>query len=351
MMQEKIRTIHVYLEEEEVQPIIEADPEPEPEQTRYRTLGIFCIVLLFLFCLGVPLSALLLASSAASGYDTMLSQNLTLTLSLHPTGNQLQLTALSPIIKTEQVTINATGTIHQNATKATGLITFYNGLFTPQTVQSGTTLTGKDGITVTTSQDAVIPAATATTPPTYGTISVTAYSVIAGTVGNIAANDIDTACCGSSILVQNLYAFSGGLDEKDVPVLTKTDISNGTQALISQVSTAIDNQAQAETKPGSLLLPLNCPPTITMNHQPGEQEATAILSLKQSCTPLAYAAADITTISKHFFTLPHGYHLVSFTALVLASNTTPTGGELTVHAIAYLKHDTPTIPAYRFTGK
>lgn len=52
-MQEKIRTIHVYFEEEymyeeEENPIIEADPAPlpAPEHTRYKVLGICCMLFL-----------------------------------------------------------------------------------------------------------------------------------------------------------------------------------------------------------------------------------------------------------------------------------------------------------------
>jgi hypothetical protein len=202
---------------------------------------------------------------------------------------------------------------------------------------------GKDGIAVITSQAAIVPAATPTTPPTYGTVSVTATSAISGMFGNIAASDIDSACCGSSILAQNLYAFSGGQGARDVPVLTKTDISNGTQTLTTQVSTAINNQAQQETKPGYILLPLHCFPTLTANHQPGDQVRAAIITFKETCTTFAYFAVDIETTTKHFFTIPHGFHLVSFTALVLSSNTTTSGGTLNVQAIAYLKQDRPIV--------
>mgnify|MGYP001343562337 CR=1 FL=1 len=351
-MQEKIRTIHVYFEEfgEEDVPEAEGDileaelvPEPEPERTRYKIPGVLCILYLVVICIGIPAWTLLIPPSYATIYDTTIAKTLTLILSQHPTTKQVQLSTLPTIKKTEQVTVSATGTLHQSATKAQGLITFYNGLFTSQTVPANTKLTGKDGITVVTSQTAVIPAAIQTTPPTYGTVSVTAYSAIAGTVGDIAASDIDQACCGSSILAQNLYAFSGGQDERDIPVLTKPDLSTGTQTLTSQVTTAVSDQAQGEVKPGYILLPLQCSQSLTSNHQPGDQAATAILMLKETCIPLAYFAVDIATVSQRSFTIPHGFHLVSFTALVLTSNTTPAGGTLTVHAISYLKQDRPSV--------
>lgn len=345
MQQQNIRTLHVYFEEEEVPPI-EADPTPESEQTTYLTLGLWCGLCISLLCLLVPLWATFLPVTAEHTYDRTITKTLTLELSLHPTPSQVQLYTLPTIIKTEQVTVSATGSIHQNATTATGLITFYNGLFSLQTVPAGTKLTGKDGIAVITSQVATIPAATPTTPPTYGTVSVTGYSAVAGTLGNIAASDINQACCGASLLAQNLYAFSGGQDAKDLPVLTKTDITAGTKTVTDQVHGAISDQAQAATKPGYILLPLTCSQALTANHQPGDQVPTAIITLKESCTPLAYVAGAIATTAKHVFTVPNGYHLVSLTALVLSSTITPTGGTLTVHAIAYLKQDKPTNTAH-----
>jgi hypothetical protein len=349
-MQQKIRTIHVFFEEEEL-PLIDATPAPEPEHTRHKTFGLCCLLFLSLLCLGVPILATLLPQAHANTYDTTLTKTLTLGLSLHPTRSQIQISILSTIKETEQTTVTATGSMHQDATKATGLITFYNGLFTSQSVPAGTKLTGKDGVPVITSQEAIIPGATATTPPTYGTVSVTASSAIAGTIGNIATSDIDSACCGASILAQNLYAFSGGQDEKDLPVLTKTDISTGTQALITRANTASTNQAQEEIKPGYILLPLACLPTLSANHQPGDQAETAILTLKETCTPVIYFSVDIATVSQRFFNIPHGSHLVSFTALVLTSYTTATGGFLTIQAIAYLKQGRPTMQTYHFAGK
>jgi len=347
---EQVETIHVYMLREQDHLVVDAQPEPEHPTNQHPLLGYLCCGLLVLLCVLIPLTALLYAGSL-SDYDTTLSRTITLTLSLHPTTSQIALYQLPPITRTQQATAKATGTRHQDATPATGLITFYNGSFTAQTVASGTRLTGKDGVTILTSQAAVIPPATPTTPPTYGTVSVTASSSIAGTVGNIPASDIDQACCGFSILAQNLYPFSGGQDERDIPVLTKTDITIGTQTLMSQVNGTVNDQAQQETKPGSILLPLQCSQTLKASQQPGDQASTAILTLTEICNPLAYVAGAIATVSQRLFLIPHGYHLVSFTVLVLDSHTTPTGGMLTVHAIAYLKQDTPIVHPYHFAGK
>jgi hypothetical protein len=137
-------------------------------------------------------------------------------------------------------------------------ITFYNGSFTAQTVAPGTRLTGKDGVTILTSQAASIPPATPATPPTYAAVSVTAFSSIAGTVGNIPASDIDQACCGVSILAQNLYPFSGGSNSRDVTIVTKGDIANTTATIKTALDQETTDQAQNEVQPGQELLPLSC---------------------------------------------------------------------------------------------
>ncbi len=55
-------------------------------------------------------------------------------------------------------TVKTTGTAHQNASAASGYLTFYNALPSPQTIPAGTMITGADGVNVITDQDAYIPA-------------------------------------------------------------------------------------------------------------------------------------------------------------------------------------------------
>jgi len=346
MQQEKIRTIHVYFEEEEP-PIVDAEPEQDQPAQKIPLLAVICFSLVVLLCVGIPALAILIGQAYPDTYDLMRSETLTLTLALHPVRGQLPLYTLPTIRQTQHLTVSATGSQHQDATRATGLITFYNGAFTTQTVRAGTNLTGRDGVTVVTQQTAVIPPATATTPPTYGTVSVTATDSSAGAAGNIPASDINQACCGTSILAQNLYAFSGGHDAQDIAVLTKGDISNGRQALSTQIDEAVNYEAQQETKPGNILFPLDCAAMFSTSHEAGEQAVASLLTFTKTCTPLAYSAVDIEKFAQQSIAIPRDYHLVSFSALVLRSNLTAQGGTLTVEAIAYLKHDT----RHRFAGK
>lgn len=350
-MQEKRRTIHVYFEEEEPE-LVEAGAEPELEvPTRYVGLGVFLGLLLSFLCISIPLLSVFLPPLSQNTYDTSISRTMTLTLGSHPAAGQAPLYTLPRVSVRLQATVAATGSVHQFATTATGLLTFYNGLFASQTILAGTTFKGKDGIAVVTSHNAVIPPATPTTPPTYGTVSVTAVSSVSGELGNIAASDIDQACCGPSILAQNLYAFSGGQDARDIPILTRSDLSTGSQALTTQADEAVNGQAQQETRPGTILLPLDCAGTLVASHQAGDQALASTLTLTKTCTPLAYAATDIAKQAQLRIAIPKGYHLVSFSAFVAGSNIGAQGGTLTVQAIAYLKQDTPVVRTSHFAGK
>ena len=111
--------------------------------------------------------------------------------------------ALAPVSKTIKVTDIATGKQYVPATTATGSITFYNGEIYTQIIPFGTVLKGSDAIAVVTDEQAVIPPAAQTTPPTYGQVSVLAHALTRGAVGNIRAGNINEACCVTSVIAQN----------------------------------------------------------------------------------------------------------------------------------------------------
>src|SRR5258708_13635503 len=134
---DQVETIHVYMLREQDHLVVDAQPEPDYPTNQHTLLGYLCCGLLVLLCVLAPLTAILYAGSLPH-YDTTISRTLTLTLSLHPTTNQIPLYQLPPITRTQQATAKATGTFHQGATPATGLITFYNGSLTARTASSWT---------------------------------------------------------------------------------------------------------------------------------------------------------------------------------------------------------------------
>jgi hypothetical protein len=354
--------IHIYLGEESDWPemageYIDAEPAPGPDvgpkpeepETKYPTLGACCILFLAALCIASIILSTLFPQAYSNVYNKTLTQQITLELSEHPSSTQLQLYDLPTIKDQEQVTVSASGSIHQAATKAIGLLTFYNGSFTAQTIPAGTVFTGKDGVQVVTESQAVVPAATPTTPPTPGTVSVTAESQVAGEVSNIAASDIDQEY-GSVVMAQNLYGFSGGQDTRDIQIVTQDDMKGGEKQLSDLVNGKVEAAANREEKPGEILLPLQCSKTFTANHNAGDQAMDATIRLVGICQPLAYYAPDIARVAQRLLSMPKGYHLISFSAFVMKSATN-TQRTVTVQAISYIKQDEPIIKTYRFAGK
>jgi hypothetical protein len=115
--------------------------------------------------------------------------------------------ALPTMTLSQASTIPTSGTGHQDATPAHGLLTFYNGLPTEQTISAGTLLTSSTGVQVITDEDAGIPAASL---PTSGQVSVAAHTLIVGPEGNLPAEAVSMPCCRENVYVRNDSSFSGG---------------------------------------------------------------------------------------------------------------------------------------------
>lgn len=335
-MQEKIKTIHVYLSEEDTQTVIDADPP----QAKSNRLALWYLWFLGVFFSLIPLCAIIL-SNVLPPYTAVVTKTLTITFSVHPTSNQGQLYQLPAIIKTAQETVLATGESLLSATQAVGVITFFNGQFTRQIVPAGTKLTGKDGIGVVTQEEAIIPPATPTTPPTYGNTSVTAYSAISGPSGNIPAHNIDQECCGSSILAENLDSFSGGKNAIDVTVVQQRDITNAANTLKEHLSQAANDTAEKELTEGFQLFPLACTNAISANHNAGDQAQTISVIATTTCIPFAFSRAEVqqhaTIILASF--VPRTDRTIRVTLLLVSetiSNTKPVTGTVTLVVTAYL---------------
>ncbi len=207
--------------------------------------------------------------------------------------------SLAPVTKTIKVTAIATGTQYIPATTATGTITFYNGAIYSQIIPFGTVLKGADGIKVVTDEQAVIPPAVQTTPPTYGQVSVAAHALISGEGGNIQAGDINEACCVTSVIAQNTL-FHGGRDAYTYTSLSDQDIKNTTAPLLPTL------QSQTlSTLPNPQLNP-TCTTVTTSTPSVGKETVNAVLRITETCKALSYTVSSvkdaISLYSKHFGT-------------------------------------------------
>ncbi len=217
-------------------------------------------------------------------------------------GGRIQGRLLPALTLTQARTVPSTGKGHQDAQDARGTITFYNGLFASQTVAAGTRLAGSGGVQVVTDHVAVIPPALATTPPTYGQVTVPAHATATGPQGNILVRGVNEACCLPSVLAQNTVAFQGGQTARDYTIVTKNDI----ETVVTSLATTLLHSEQAalttQLSPSEALVTPTCTPTVTTDHQPGEEAAAVTVTVAERCAAMAYESAALQDEAVRLFT-------------------------------------------------
>lgn len=195
---------------------------------------------------------------------------------------------LTPVHQSVTVAAKATGKGFIAATTATGVITFYNGQPYTQLIPVGTILTGRDGVQIITDEQASIPPAAQTLPPTYGQVQIAAHALAAGAGGNIGAGDINQPCCVTSVIVQNPYPFIDGRDAQHFSYITKQDVLEAMTPLVTKL------QAQTpQLFASSLVLSPRCTPTITATPAIGQKASTVKVAVTVSCTALSYHPQDL----------------------------------------------------------
>lgn len=145
-------------------------------------------------------------------------------------------------------------------------------------------LKGRDGVSVITEQEATVPPAAQTTPPTYGQTSVAAHALVAGTVGNITVGDINEPCCVTSVIAQNPYPFTGGTNAQDYTYLTAQDVAETQATHIAQ----LEATAKAHFATPIVLDP-HCSTTSVVKPAVGSRTVTAWLMFHAVCTALSYS--------------------------------------------------------------
>src|SRR6266487_5709263 len=285
-------TIHVYFVREEAAlqkdvRIIESTPPGRPQQNpdlaAYTTL---------LFAFLLPLSCL--------AFQLYLVFNPpTVTVILVPRSQAVTLTGtlqlgrvVSPLTISQSQTVPTTGKGHQDARSATGFITLYNGLFTSQTIQAGTILTGTDGIQVVTDQEAIIPAGN---PPSYGQVTVSAHTIDPGVKGNIPSYEINQACCSNAVLAKNTQQFSGGADERTYQTVARADITSVATPLKTAVAQSMSGALQGQVQPPEQLFILPCTPTQTTDHSIGAEAIQVKITVSETCSAVAYNSQELET--------------------------------------------------------
>jgi hypothetical protein len=244
----------------------------------FSILFILATLTFQLYCLFNPLIATV----------TIIPQSQQVTLS----GTMQLGRVLPPLTISQSQTTKATGIGHQNATAATGYLTFYNGQFQSVTIAAGTILTGASGILIATDQDATIPAAN---PPSFGQVTMAAHAINAGVQGNIPAYDINQACCATSVLVKNANVFSGGQNERTYTTVTQHDIHSISTVLTTTLAQSITGALEGQLRPDEQLQLLPCTPTVTSDHQPGEEATQIKVTVSETCSAIAFNSQQLQT--------------------------------------------------------
>ncbi len=273
------------------QPDISGDPLP-PQQKPYWLLIPFTI----LFCLVFVAASFLLPLLTPTATVTIIpvGRTITRTAAIQVHGRELL-----PLTLMQSMSAPATEKRHQDATRAKGTITFYNGLLTSQTVAAGTIFTGNDGVQIITDQAARIPAGN---PPSYGQVTVSAHAVVAGPKGNVPPYDINTACCATSVVAKNTQAFAGGAEARDFLEVTRTDINTAVTSLLLTLSESEVAALQAQLHPGEALITPSCNPSVSSNHHPGDEAKQITITVSETCTGFAYVAQQVYTDAMQLLT-------------------------------------------------
>jgi hypothetical protein len=278
----------VPLEEAPQPPIVDSqEPETDQRPTPRKTPPFLRIVLM-IFCL------FLFLDSADTTLTALFSP--TATITIIPTSQQITLKSTlqlgrltTPLTISQSQTIPTTGHGHQDASVATGTLTLYNGLFTPQTIAAGTAFTGQDGIAVVTDQSVTIPA---NTPPVDGQATVSAHATLPGAAGNIQAGAIRITI-NNGLLVKN-NQFQNGQDARDFQVVTTADIATTAATLTQKVTASMSAALQGQLLPTEQEERLPCHPTTTSDHQPGNQASQVQITVSETCTIIAYNAQELS---------------------------------------------------------
>jgi hypothetical protein len=203
---------------------------------------------------------------------------------------------LAPVTVTYSHSTPTTGHGHQDARAASGILTFYNGNASQQTIARGTVITGSDGVQVRTDQAVTLPPAN---PPSFGQATLTATMLQTGSKGNIHAFDINGTVSGS-VFVKNLSAFTGGRDGRDYKAAAQQDLTALTSTLTTTLTQAFTNAFPL--RQGEQDIPTQCHTTTSANHQIGQEAQSVTLTASKTCLAVAYHQDELTRKATTAFT-------------------------------------------------
>ncbi len=329
----------------------ESETTPTTPVAQHRTSPNWRLVALVALCTliigaGSSMCLVFLFTPSASVTIVTASRQLTTTSALQlvtngtadPTKNQIAGRVLLAITMSQQKTLPTTGTVHQMAQAAHGLLTFYNAAPYAQTIEAGTMLTGADGIQVVTDHDAMIPAAIM---PTEGQVTVSAHTAITGLQGNIRASDIYGQCCRLNVFVAN-GMFHGGQDARTYQTVTQQGITSVVNNLKANLEQSVQAAFQIQVQPSeTLVIPLACTSKVTTDPRIGEEATHVQVIIDETCIGTVYTTQALTALATQRTTLDANTRLGTgytttgvHTRITQIHSTTHDSSELTIISVS-----------------
>jgi hypothetical protein len=234
--------------------------------------------------------------------------------------------------KTLSQTAKTTGRGHQDATYASGLVTLYNSLPSPQEIPQGQLLIGADGMHIITDATAYIPAGSLSV---NGQTTVPAHVTIAGSQGNIQAGDVSGPCCRDYIFARN-NQFSGGQYARDFSTVTQHDVDNLVKSISSQIDEQVAEDFTKQLFPTETMTPPLCSQSIVPTPTVGQEAVTVTVSVTKTCSADSYRKTGfVKQVQKQF---------AQAVALQFSTSYIPSGNpQVTIRSIAVKENNVKII--------
>ena len=197
------------------------------------------------------------------------------------------------VTQTLPITINATGTVFQQAMPARGIVTWYNLNASAVTLPAGTLVTISSHLSIVTDTAVTIPAGQ---PPALGETAGPAHALQTGPQGNVPAHAIHTLCqCGgANVSVTNLAAFANGKNATTAPVLQQTDVDHTLAPVRPTLLQQLQQRLRARLAPAEkFLTPATCSTQSETVPPVGSLASHARTMFTATCAAQVYNLQDV----------------------------------------------------------
>ncbi len=207
----------------------------------------------------------------------------------------------------------ASGTKSIPGTQAGGSVLFDNSGHSMFSVPDGIVFTTNTGVQIKLTQTVVVPPHSGGQD---GMVSASAVAVFPGVTGNIAANALNTTCCGGQVTVSNPEPFTGGVDPHIVHVVTQADLDGVRSALFAQLQRQALQQLQKQFAANEVEAAQPSYVTkVVPDNPPGTQVDGVKVQVSVSATAVVYNVATARKVASQLLIkqatalLDNAYHL------------------------------------------